>query len=971
MKKYKYGIVNTSARHGDGVTDLNKELTERTLRMHCLSYIAQVKAKMLTQTLYDIDSGRKSLYKINNELINTNTELERQRDLITNQKEELQKTNFRLERVSKELELRMYQYSSIAEVGVYALSSNKIPNLMDRIVTTIARTLNVEYCKVLEFLPDEDFLILRAGVGWKKGYLGQAKVDARLNSQAGYTLLSKEPVIVEDLQTETRFQGHSLLLEHKVISGMSVIIHGKDRPFGILGAHSTKRRKFTKDDIYFLQTICNVLAGAVARKKMDDELEEYRIHLEELVEERSREIKILAKFTRTSPNPIIRFDKGGNIVYVNSAMENLKKAINLGKCSNIKELFPQIYDQLHNTVLTDTVITNSEINLKGNVYLLTLNSFLGVEDSFISLYDITKRKHAEEDLQRKNSYLRLLQVAAMAANETTEINDAFYTILEEICRYTGWPIGHAFIVSRDNPDFLEPAEACYLKDKKKYNEFCSNTNKTMFSKGIELPGRVLADSKPHWIVDVTRDKSFPRAKVSKDMNLKSSIAFPVKTGVEVVAVMEFFTTDTIQPDQQLMDVMADVGTQLGRVVERKRAETALMQAKNMAETANIAKSEFLANMSHELKTPLNSVIGFSEILLDKSFGEINEKQEKYLNNINKSGKCLLDMVCDIIDLSRAEAGKLEIELNEVTLPLLLDYAVTKSKPVAIKKNIEIKTHMDKELSAINADEAKLRKIIDILLGNAIKFTPDGGMVKVEAVKLEDKIRISVTDTGIGIKPEDKERILKGFEQVDGSYTRKHGGAGLGLALARKLVEAHGGKIRTESPPDKSMALEADKGSSFIFTIPCKLKQTCTEIIDPTTKLLTWEYFFKHIERILLLHKRINHQFCLLCLKLENGERELEALSFAEVLKDVVRKYEIFTHDKEKKRYYTVLLDIDREKADHAAMRISEVLKEKGCISKEIKVVIYPEDGESVDELLKALRQNFSSQVRKGDKSLKT
>ena len=406
-------------------------------------------------------------------------------------------------------------------------------------------------------------------------------------------------------------------------------------------------------------------------------------------------------------------------------------------------------------------------------------------------------------------------------------------------------------------------------------------------------------------------------------------------------------------DTKKQNVIGIIGA-ASNITKCKLIEDALVEAKHKAEATNLAKSEFLANMSHELKTPLNSVIGFSEILLDKSFGEINEKQEKYLNHIRKSGKHLLELINDIIDLSRAEAGRMELELKEFSLPRLLNDMLTVVKLSAFKNNIGITIDVDEKLSTIQADEAKLKKTVNILLDNAIKYTPDGGKTKVEVTRINDKFKISVTDTGIGIKPEDKERIFKGFEQVDGSYRKKYGGTGTGLALAKKFVEMHGGKIWVESPPKKDMALEEGKGSSFIFTIPCKLEQLVEQIVDPSTKLLTREYFLKHIERILLLHKRMNHQFSLLRLELESGEKKLDPLSFAEVLKDVIRKYEIFTHDKDKKCYYTVLLDTDRQKVNNAAKRISEALKERKYTSN-IKTVTYPEDGDSVDALLKALR----------------
>jgi len=246
---------------------------------------------------------------------------------------------------------------------------------------------------------------------------------------------------------------------------------------------------------------------------------------------------------------------------------------------------------------------------------------------------------------------------------------------------------------------------------------------------------------------------------------------------------------------------------------------AMEMLKMKAETANIAKSEFLANISHEMKTPLNAVIGFSELLKGKSFGEINEKQEGYVNHIHKSGKCLLDMINDLIDISEVDAGRTGLKLEYISLPLILNDTVDMFKPAALKKNMEIETHIYDELTTITADEAKLKRIVGILIDNAVKFTPDGGMIKVAAGKAKDSVQISFTDTGIGIKPEEKEHIFERFTQADGSSTRKYGGTGIGLALAKRFVEMHGGKIWAVSPPGKDKVLEEGKGSSFIFTIP--------------------------------------------------------------------------------------------------------------------------------------------------------
>lgn len=176
------------------------------------------------------------------------------------------------------------QQAAVADMGKIALSRIDVPLLSDKVVKIVAETLNVEYCKILEFLPDNDAFLLRAGVGWKKGLVGSAFVGAEKNSQAGYTLLSSEPVIVKDLSKEKRFNGPPLLFDHNVISGMSVIIHGEGRPFGVLGVHTTQERIFSKDDVNFLQAVANILADAIGRRQIEDALQKSEENFRSLAE---------------------------------------------------------------------------------------------------------------------------------------------------------------------------------------------------------------------------------------------------------------------------------------------------------------------------------------------------------------------------------------------------------------------------------------------------------------------------------------------------------------------------------------------------------------------------------------------------------------------------------------------------------------------------------------------------------------
>jgi signal transduction histidine kinase len=230
------------------------------------------------------------------------------------------------------------------------------------------------------------------------------------------------------------------------------------------------------------------------------------------------------------------------------------------------------------------------------------------------------------------------------------------------------------------------------------------------------------------------------------------------------------------------------------------------------EAASQHKSEFLANMSHELRTPLNAIIGFSEVLIDRMFGELNEKQEEYLKDIYASGTHLLSLINDILDLSKIEAGRMELELSDFDLPTALDNALMLVRERAQRRSLALHKNVDAGVGQIQGDERKIRQVVLNLLSNAIKFTPEGGQVAVQAVPRDGCVEVSVSDTGVGIAPEDQEKVFEEFRQV-GTADKKAEGTGLGLTLCRKFVELHGGKIWVKS--------ELDVGSTFTFTIPVR------------------------------------------------------------------------------------------------------------------------------------------------------
>jgi two-component system, NtrC family, sensor kinase len=268
------------------------------------------------------------------------------------------------------------------------------------------------------------------------------------------------------------------------------------------------------------------------------------------------------------------------------------------------------------------------------------------------------------------------------------------------------------------------------------------------------------------------------------------------------------TPGEFAPD--IVRLLTAFATQSALAIQNARLFRKIEQKSRQLEAASRHKSQFLANMSHELRTPLNAVIGFSEVLLQRMFGELNAKQDEYLKDIYASGQHLLSLINDILDLSKIEAGRMELAPARFHLPTALDNAVTLVKERAGRHGMALEVAIDPGLEGVVGDERKVKQVLLNLLSNAIKFTPEGGRITVKANRKGGAVEIAVSDTGVGIASEDQAAIFEEFLQV-GNDARKREGTGLGLTLAKKFVELHGGRIWVESEPGQ--------GSTFTFTLP--------------------------------------------------------------------------------------------------------------------------------------------------------
>jgi signal transduction histidine kinase len=252
-------------------------------------------------------------------------------------------------------------------------------------------------------------------------------------------------------------------------------------------------------------------------------------------------------------------------------------------------------------------------------------------------------------------------------------------------------------------------------------------------------------------------------------------------------------------------VLAIHNARLFQEIEEKGRELAV---------ANKHKSEFLANMSHELRTPLNAILGYTELILDNIYGDVPEKIQDVLQRLQKNGRHLLNLINDVLDLSKIEAGRLSLSLNEYSMGELIQTVFTSVEALAAEKNLDLKVEVSKDLTIGKADEQRIAQVILNLVGNAIKFT-DEGEVKIEATVSDGRFLVSVSDTGPGLAEVDQQKIFAEFQQADGSSTRKKGGTGLGLSISKKIIDMHGGRIWVEST--------LGKGSTFRFTLPIRVE----------------------------------------------------------------------------------------------------------------------------------------------------
>jgi signal transduction histidine kinase len=414
------------------------------------------------------------------------------------------------------------------------------------------------------------------------------------------------------------------------------------------------------------------------------------------------------------------------------------------------------------------------------------------------------------ELARSVEELKALGEVSQAVSSTLDLQTVLTSVVSHAIQLSGTDGGAIY-------EYNAATEEFHLRASHRMEDDLVEALRTSpIRLGEGTTGRAAAIRAPVQVADILEERQYAVTRIRSilaRLGYRSALAVPLLLEQRIMGGLTVWRREVGNFEPEVVNLLQTFATQSALAIQNAWLFREIEDKSRQLETASRHKSEFLANMSHELRTPLNAIIGFSEVLQERMFGELNEKQDEYIQDILSSGRHLLSLINDILDLSKIEAGRMELELSKFDLPLAIENALTLMHERAARYSIKLERIVDGHLGELVGDERKIKQVLLNLLSNAVKFTAEGGKIQLRAMLGDESAIISVTDTGIGIAPEDQGMIFEEFRQVGGDYAQKREGTGLGLTLTKKFVEMHGGKIWVESKPGK--------GSTFTFTLPIR------------------------------------------------------------------------------------------------------------------------------------------------------
>jgi PAS domain S-box-containing protein len=715
------------------------------------------------------------------------------------------------------------QQQAAAELGRIALIERDLQRVLDRCVRTVAAVLENEYCKILEQTPDEGRLLLRAGTGWKEGLVGKATVGGDRESHAGYTLRSNEPVVVENLAGETRFRNSALLKEHGVVSGMSCIIPGPDgQTWGVLGTHTGHRCVYTADDVNFLQTVAHIIASALQRGA---------------VEEALRRSEQQLRFTLDAAR-VGTWDWDIHTGRIDWS-ENLEKIHGMPAGSFggtleevLDEVFPLDREQLQQAI--ERALSAGGEFITTYRYTRSDGSLGWLQSQGRAVFDADGRPLRMAGLcmdvteqRRTHELTSLLAEAGAHLGQSYEYEASLQIVADLLIP----SFGDWCAIDLLDEDGQLQSVALVHSDSQKVN-VARELRRRYPPQREDAQGAMQAINSGHsqLIHEVTGQvlealaQDAEHLRLLNELNLQSALIVPLMAHGRALGVLTLASAESgrrysrgdLGPVEELaircalaVDNARLYEAAQQEITQRQLTEQLLARAHDAAAAASAAKSEFVANMSHEIRTPMTAILGYTEIL-GSHLQDPDDLQ--CVETIRRNGQFLLEIVNDILDLSKIEAGKLEVDAERLRPDQLISDVLSLMEVRATEKRLSLNAEFDGPLpETIESDPTRLRQILINLIGNAIKFT-ETGHVTLSAMLLHDceLLKITISDTGIGMSREQMSRLFEPFSQGDTSVARTYGGTGLGLSISRRLAQMLGGEITVES--------ELGHGSTFSVTI---------------------------------------------------------------------------------------------------------------------------------------------------------